>query len=250
MEICDLFPSSIHNQHDGSQKPTRDGQDIDPTPTDEGDSDSHQDKSHKCKPGQVRRFADHQIFAWKFLVLSEPDHIQLLMSPNCSCCRDVDPGLGLRSYHFRKQPKPSVARNLTGCVQQYEVRCDCAPMSANKKKRPLPILARLMTTTLHIVSGKADVRESFSSEIFAPIKRRGFHFETVYAPLWLAGRALMRWQLDAPLKRTRLRSRVQGDMGQRMRADLGGLGVQEVGGERGAKGVGRGEGLYLRGGQR
>lgn len=107
-----------------------------------------------------------------------------------------------------------------------------------------------MTTTLHIVSGKADVRESFSSEIFAPIKRRGFHFETVYAPLWLAGRALMRWQLDAPLKGTRLRSRVQGDMGQRMRAELGGLGAQEGGGEIGVKRVGRGEGLYLRGGQR
>lgn len=43
---------------------------------------------------------------------------------------------------------------------------------------------------------------------------------------------------------------MQGDMGQRMRAELGGLGVQEGGGEIGVKRVGRGEGLYLRGRQR
>lgn len=43
---------------------------------------------------------------------------------------------------------------------------------------------------------------------------------------------------------------MQGDMGQRMRAELGGLGAQEGGGEIGVKRVGRGEGLYLRGGQR
>lgn len=53
-----------------------------------------------------------------------------------------------------------------------------------------------------------------------------------------------------PVKRDEAEESCAGDMGQRMRAALGGLGVQEDGGEMSVKRVGRGDGLYLRGGQR
>lgn len=80
------------------------------------------------------------------------------------------------------------------------MRCklSCAPVSANKKK-PLPILAGLLTTR-EAGCGKGNVRESFSAEIVGPIKWNALHFETVCA-LWACGKGVDALAVRAPLKR-------------------------------------------------
>ncbi len=66
------------------------------------------------------------------------------------------------------------------CGDDLVSLCECAPVSANKKKN-LPILAT--PATLQAGSSRCDARESFGAEIVAPIKRNALHFETVCALL-------------------------------------------------------------------
>ena len=159
------------------------------------------------------------------------------MARGWSYCHDVDTGLGLRWDHAGEPLESSHLHGLGVCVQRFCVLVTdrhpggyvgtrtagfamlawelkfalqgwfgclqeslgptvCAPVSASKKKS-LPNATRL--ATLHAVSDRRNVRESFRAEIVVQFPRNALHHETVCA-LWIAGRALMRWQCRAPPK--------------------------------------------------